>query len=94
MIHRSYFLFTVLLPLATIPAAAGNAIRDDLDPKQQAAVEKVLTLPKTFSQAESFEAMTGGATTRRETNLGRQAYSRFLSNLNSADEQLAALGNA
>ena len=94
MIHRSYFFFAVLLPLATIPAAAGNAIRDDLDPKQQAVVEKVLTLPKTFSQAESFEAMTGGATTRRETNLGRQAYSRFLSNLNSADEQLAALGNA
>ena len=82
------------LPLVLAVAVADDTVRDDLDLEQQRAVNKVIQLPTTFLQAESFEAMSGGATTRREYDLGKEAYSRFLSNLDAEGQQSAAIGNS
>jgi CxxC motif-containing protein (DUF1111 family) len=67
--------------------------RTDLSAADQIRVQQITQPANTFTQAEPYEAMAGGAATSRK-KANRHAFSQASANLTFAEQQQFALGNA
>ena len=70
-----------------------SATRDDLTEADRARVEAVTRPATTFSKAEKFEAMSGGAGTSI-ASVNQDSLSQFSANIRFAEEESFKLGNA
>ncbi|MEI2299977.1 di-heme oxidoreductase family protein [Ensifer sp. MJa1] len=80
----------------TLPAAAGDSLpteRTDLSKADRARVEAVTRPATDFTSAETFEAMSGGATTSIAP-VNANSFEHISANLASEDEERFRLGDA
>ncbi|WP_281017489.1 MULTISPECIES: di-heme oxidoredictase family protein [unclassified Minwuia] len=83
----------LFLGLPAAPAVADSPGRSDLTQKDLARFRAVTAPPASFTQAEPFEMMAGGAATSRKTPDGN-AFSHSSANLDFEGERDFKLGNA
>ncbi len=89
-------LITPATGLTEPAAATWQALphtRTDLSAADQNRVQQITQPTSTFTQAEPYEAMPGGAATSRK-QVNRHAFSQASANLTFAEQQQFALGNA
>jgi CxxC motif-containing protein (DUF1111 family) len=99
MISKWHCAALILLLSASAAASGELALptaklsRSDLSGADRLRVKAVTSVPTDFSKPEPFEALSGGAATAK-TDLTRNAFSSFSSNLAFEQELTFTLGNA